>query len=423
MENINIKNKLLIFIIFNIFYAIFYLYTKHDVGNDSSISEWLINYQGGFTRRGLGGELGIQIAKFFNISLRQSIFFIQSILHVIYLILVFNYLKNIKINVFQLFALFAPIFLLYPIAELEVLGRKEMLLFLFFITLLYFSAKKFSSLIINSYTFVFLPLVCLVWEEVIIFAPFIAIVLIFKNKLFTFKQSFKKLFIVFLPTIVTTLIIFSFPLSREGHDTMCNFLSTEFNERCYMSATLMMENTIYFDTFDVVNGHASIQAYLRYILIFLVGFLPLNMLVSQNQFVNKNNFITKNFKLNILFFTLYSPTILLFMFGSDWGRWVNITYTFSILLYFYMLKNSVITNKIKINNSFRTYIFEKKKLLIFIFFIFAFFWNPKTSILGDIATNSLYKIIYNSSKKLFAYDSIRIFQNNPIIKFHKNYIE
>ena len=121
MENINIKKKLLIFIIFNIFYAIFYLYTKHDVGNDSSISEWLINYQGGFTRRGLGGELGIQIAKFFNISLRQSIFFIQSILHVIYLILVFNYLKNIKINVFQLFALFAPIFLLYPIAELEVL--------------------------------------------------------------------------------------------------------------------------------------------------------------------------------------------------------------------------------------------------------------------------------------------------------------
>ena len=423
MENINIKNKLLIFIIFNIFYATFYLYTKHDVGNDSSISEWLINYQGGFTRRGLGGELGILIAKFFSISLRQSIFFIQSTLHVIYLILIFNYLKNIKINIFQLFALFAPIFLLYPIAELEVLGRKEMLVFLFFVTLLYFSAKNFSSLIINSYTFVFLPLVCLVWEEVILFAPFIAIVLIFKNKLLTFKDSFKKLLIVFLPTIVTMLIIFSFPLSREGHDIMCNFLSTEFNERCYMSASLMMENTIYFDTFDVVNGHAGIQAYLRYILIFLVGFLPLNMLISQNQFVNKNNFITKNFKLNILFFTLYSPSILLFMFGSDWGRWINITYTFSILLYFYMLKNSIITNKINISNNFKTHIFEKKKLLIFIFFIFAFFWNPKTAITGDIATNSLYKIIYNSSKKLFAYDSIRIFQNNPIIKFHKNYIE
>jgi len=423
MENINIKNKLLIFIIFNIFYATFYLYTKHVVGNDSSISEWLINYQGGFTRRGLGGELGILIANFFSISLRQSIFSIQLSLHVTYLILIFNYLKNIKLNLFQLFALFAPTFLLYPIAELEVLGRKEMLLFLFFITLLFFSAKKFTSLAINSYTFIFLPLVCLVWEEVILFAPFIATVLIIKNNFFTFKESFKKLLIIFLPTIITMIIIFSFPLSREGHDIMCNFLSTEFNERCYMSASLLVKNTIYFSTFDVVNGPAGFQNYLRYILIFLVGFLPLNILVSQNQFINKNNFITKNFKLNFLFFILYSPSILLFMFGSDWGRWINITYTFSILLYFYMLKNSIITNKISINNNFRTLIFERKKLLIFIFFIFAFFWNPKTSSTGDIATNSLYKIIYKSSKVFFNYDSIRIFQDNPIIKFHKNYIE
>ena len=27
-----------------------------------------------------------------------------------------------------------------------------------------------------------------------------------------------------------------------------------------------------------------------------------------------------------------------------------------------------------------------------------FFWNPKTLLTGDIATNSLYKIVYNSSK-------------------------
>ena len=52
-------NKFLIFILFNIFYVIFYLYFKHEVGNDTSISEWLINYQGGFTRRGLGGEINI----------------------------------------------------------------------------------------------------------------------------------------------------------------------------------------------------------------------------------------------------------------------------------------------------------------------------------------------------------------------------
>ena len=50
MQKIDIKKYFSLFIAFTVFYAIFYLYFKHDVGNDSSISEWLINYQGGFTR-------------------------------------------------------------------------------------------------------------------------------------------------------------------------------------------------------------------------------------------------------------------------------------------------------------------------------------------------------------------------------------
>ena len=65
MQVSNFNKKLLIFIFFNIFYAIFYLHYKHHVGNDTSISEWLINYQGGFTRRGLGGEINILLANYF----------------------------------------------------------------------------------------------------------------------------------------------------------------------------------------------------------------------------------------------------------------------------------------------------------------------------------------------------------------------
>ena len=42
---------------------------------------------------------------------------------------------------------------------------------------------------------------------------------------------------------------------------------------------------------------------------------------------------------------------------------------------------------------------------------------------GDIGTNSLYKIIYNSSKIVFGFNTIRLFQDNPIIKFHKKYFE
>ena len=89
MNNITLKKNFLLFIIFSIIFSVFFLYVKHNVGNDSSVSEWLINYKGGFTKRGLGGEIAIMIANLFELSLSQSIFFVQSLAHITYLVLVF----------------------------------------------------------------------------------------------------------------------------------------------------------------------------------------------------------------------------------------------------------------------------------------------------------------------------------------------
>ena len=422
MQSTIIKKHFLIFILINIILAIFWLDIKHRVGNDSSISEWLINYQGGFTRRGLGGEFGVALANLLDISLRRSIFLIQITIHSSYLVLIYFYFKKLKFNIIQLFALYVPIFLLYPIAELEVLGRKEMLLFLFFLVTIFFSSRKYNAKIVNYLIFFISPIVCLIWEQVVLFFPFFASVLIVKNNLKTFKQVFNKLLIIFFPGIITFIYIFITPLSGSGHEIMCNFLENNFGERCYMSASMLISSTIHFDTLWV-HDNAQFVHYLRYILIFLIGFAPLNILVSKSNFVEKDNFITKNFKPRSLFFILYIPSILLFIYGYDWGRWINITYTFSILFYVYLLKNSIIESEFEIKNLIINKIINNKSLILFIFLIFAFFWNPKTVITGDIATNTGYKIINNTSKKIFNFSGVRILQDNPLIKLHKKYIE
>lgn len=422
IENININNKLLIFIIFIIFYSIFYLYLKHEVGNDTSISEWLINYRGGFTRRGLGGEINIFISNLLNIELRKAILFFQISVHTSFLILIFFYLKKLRLNIFQFFALFAPIFLLYPIAELEVLGRKEMLVFLFFSINLYLANKEFHPRIINIFTFITLPILCFIWEPVIFFIPFFSVILIFKNKYKTFYETLNKLSMIFSSSILTIIIIFLNPLSDENHQIMCNFLVNNFDETCYMSANLLIKNTIYFDTLFIYERTSWVN-FLRYFLIFFIGFFPFHLNISNNKFTNQENFISLNFKPLFLYAVLYVPVLMLFAFGHDWGRWINITYTLSILSYFCLLKNNYISNHFN-HKSKLAKIFKKSKKTLFVsFFIFAFFWNPKTLITGDIATNSLYKIIYKSTKVIFKLDSIKLFQNNLLIKFHRKYIE
>jgi hypothetical protein len=423
LKKINISRKINFFFLFIIFYAIFYLYLKHNVGNDTSISEWLINYNGGFTRRGLGGEIAIFIANIFDLPLRRSIFFLQTVLHFTYIILLFIYMRNLKLDIFQIFAFFSPLFLIYPIAEVEVLGRKEILLLIFFVVLIFFSEKKFSPKLINISIFLIFPLICLIWEQVVWFAPFFVVLIIIKNDLNTLKQSFAYSFVIFLPSIITMLLMFLNPLDIEGHKLMCEFLKVEFNERCYMSANLLIKNTIYFDTLHIHQTAKFFPHYFRYILIFIVGFSFLYLCLNQNNFINDRNFISNYFKPIYLFFLLCLPVIPLFIYGLDWGRWINILYSLSILLYLFLIKNKLITREIIIQNFFIQKIINTKYLLIFFFFIFAFFWNPKTVITGDIATNSLYKIIYKSSKIIFNHDGIRLNEDNFLIKFHKKYIE
>ena len=43
-------------------FAFFFLFEKYDNKVEWTISEWLINYQGGFTRRGFIGEIIFQFS-------------------------------------------------------------------------------------------------------------------------------------------------------------------------------------------------------------------------------------------------------------------------------------------------------------------------------------------------------------------------
>ena len=61
-----INNQYILFyLVILLFFSYFFLYFKHQVGNDSTVSEWLINYEGGFTRRGFIGQGTIFLSRFF----------------------------------------------------------------------------------------------------------------------------------------------------------------------------------------------------------------------------------------------------------------------------------------------------------------------------------------------------------------------
>jgi hypothetical protein len=392
--NIYLKYYLTTLLVF----GIFYLYQKHDVGNDSTISEWFINYTGGFTKRGISGQLSIYFANYFDLGLRDSILILQIFTLIIYFISLYYFLRNLKTNKIIILAVFSPIFILYPIAEIEVLVRKETLIFCIYLFYLFISKNTHRF----YYKLFFLPLAVLIWEPVFFFFTFFLAVDIVEERSKKININFIKIISSYVPATILVFFIALNPISENDHKIMSSYLLTNFNEICYMSCNRLLSVSTIYDQFKGNLDRYSFVVFFRYFLIILIGFGPLFILAFNSSFKNNQLILFGRFK-NLLspILLCLSPVILLFAMGYDWGRWVNISYVFSILFYLYLYKNNeIILNKNFLDNKFLNFLKYKKVFIVF-FIIYCFGWNPKTIITGDVGSKPGYQIPRKAIKIIY----------------------
>ena len=63
-------------------------------------TDWLINYEGGFVRRGLLGQIIFEISKLINIEIKSITLFFQISIYLVYFFLFYLLLSKRKINFF-----------------------------------------------------------------------------------------------------------------------------------------------------------------------------------------------------------------------------------------------------------------------------------------------------------------------------------
>ena len=255
------KKSLDVYLFFYFFilliFSYIFLFTKHEVGNDSTISEWFINYEGGFTKRGIVGQIAIELSRFFQTILRWIIFLLQSLTVTIYFFLLFNFLKKLKFERVIILSIFTPIFILYPVAEIEVLARKEIIVFSLFLT--YLLIPRSSNFKLFS-LFFFLTLSMLIWEPIIFFFPLILIFEIIENNIQKFDLNLIKIISSFIPSLIIALIIIFNPLNGKEHEVMALVLKNEFGQDCYMSCNRILSVKIS-DNFQQVTERYSFEVY------------------------------------------------------------------------------------------------------------------------------------------------------------------
>ena len=401
IENLkkNWSNYFQIYVLVLIFFGIFFLYSKHDVGNDSSLSDWLINYEGGFVRRGLIGELVTNFSTFLSFKLRDSILLFQLFFFISYYFLIIIFCKNLFQNRLIILAIFSPIFVLYPVAEIEVLGRKELIIFTIFLSYLLFDIKNLKIQFI--YKFILFPIGILTWEPMFLFFSFLLLIDIFVFRVKNFDIKFYYILLSYFVPIFFVVFIYLNPFSVENYTIMADFLKNQFGERCYMSCNYVgnqSSNSFYELYKDFLNKFKFTYA-LRYFLIVLVGFFPLCLIIIYSKVSNKKEklIISKFRNLFYPFLIAFLPSTVLYLVMYDWGRVVHISYTFSLLTFLYLVKKNYIeisNQKVQANYISKV----SKKIFIILFFLFGFGWNPKVVMVDDVASKPIYATPYKFYK-------------------------
>jgi len=373
-SKINLFFKIYIIAIF--FSSILILYHKFLHPTDWTTSEWLINYHGGFVRRGLIGELLLLTNQFLNLNPRYLVYIFEVILLAFYYFLIIKFIK-IKFTPIIILIIYSPLSFIYPVAESETIARKEILLFCIYIIFL-ISLISHNLKLSFFVTIVLLPIMNLIWEGTFFYIPFFILTFINQDK----KIEFKKLIfflLSFTPYLFTLFFLFNTKASQEGLLLMCEAIK----EPCFASMNyldLSLDHNI-----NQLLSSFKIQYLIRHLFIFIICFYAIFSLL--NKVVSKN-ILLKQYILCVL------STFVFFIIAYDWGRYLNILYIFSLLtIVFFIRKKIVDESKSNFSNFLRNLQQKRKKIFYLLFFSYLFLWNSKALMSDDLGSLPYVRII------------------------------
>ncbi len=330
---------LILFVI--LIYRLFHGYAKESW----HISEWLINYQGGFVRRGLFGEVLLNLYNYFNLSPYFTILFLCISA---YFGLLLFFVKSFIQKGYNIFILPFAFFLGAPIIN-DFIIRKDVLIILIFILIIYLSNKKSKGYLFFVNLFFIFGL--LIHEELGFFCfPVLLLIIINNNKSFykgdhVLIKSTAVSLIQLSPAIATFgLCLFNngslsiskiiwnswkpiaFPIQNKD-----DFLIPAAIDGLSWTLNSNLRHIIY----TLKNFNDGIYAPLIwFIILLLIYYLLTNTRKLNAKILNYN--VTREFGKtnisNILIFQFIS-FIPLFILGCDYGRWVFlwVSSSFSII--------------------------------------------------------------------------------------------
>lgn len=415
------KNTLLNIYYFLFIFILIILFVKSVISGypkeSWNITEFLINYQGGFVRRGLLGEVILKMYNFTGISPYIIILLLSSSA---YIVLIWFFIKSFIKKGYSLFILPFVFFLGNPIIN-GFWVRKDVLIILIFILTVYFATKKSNRYLIFVNLFFIIGL--LIHEAIGFFCfPILLLILISKNNNFYKKgEPLIKSIIISISQLLPSIFAFLCVLYFKGSQYISSQIWNSWKPIVFpiqakdnsqipaaidgISWSLKQGLSLTIDTLK--NFNDRVYAPMAWFLILLIIYYILTNTSKLNfkilNYKPNNNFNKPNIS-NILVFQLLA-IIPLFILGWDYGRWVFywVTSSFAIILLVpekelsLVFPKFILTISTKINDVLDFLLGNSNVLLLCILIGFSgYSW----SLYSSVSSNSFFIILGSISKIL-----------------------
>lgn len=406
--------------------------------NSANLSALLINYEGGFIRRGLLGQISIFL--FERLSINPIIFFIYlfAIMHLLQLTLFLLLIKKYTKNIFILYFLaLSPALVLFYIYDSFVYFDKQIFFNVGILLHAFYASQILSSKLRNYIlflAFVIIPIISiniLIHEAQFFFIFFHIlisyVVLTYQNKKFKFSTEFYLYFLLLLPIIVVSVESLRLTSDAELFNIEKKVSGMKFfllNNLNFIYETYPDEKN--FRQFDELAGnlnlkigsimkiyqgnyfyyHNALTLFIAFILAVLFFFVYFHYTLLAQEIIIKKSILS-----SYLYFFL--PGLLVFFFVSDFGRSMNMFTTH--MLAFYLIFNLKEKRKILEIGRGKKFLLNTLKTTFLVFYVF--FWILPHAVGWDPIVKptkpaySKYSNLHNETKKIFFYSYYLIDKN------------
>lgn len=329
-NNFSSNYFLIAILISSLIYFLWLLKLLNDFPTRYVFTDWIINYEGGYLRRGLIGQISIYLSIFFKLNIKYIFFILHFLIYLLFHFLFYKFFLNFKKNyIFFLFC-FSPLVFLYPIIIFESLARKEIFYITFFLLNCYLLIKFYNRNLNFFFTNFFIILSYFIHEASILFSFFFYFCYFIFLKRNNFNIRLSEIIIIFIIFLVFFYFI-SLPVTEEKITKMVSFINKNFFEITRFSGAISWIDLGIGGITDFLKYHSISVAQVIIHLIYLHFLIFFILLLFINNFFSYGKFF---FSLTII--TFFTP-LLLFFIATDWGRWTYILYNFCLIFTFYCL--------------------------------------------------------------------------------------